>query len=65
MMIIGFALMSMWLWIVGAVQGAFGHWDDTNTWVITGHPQASKAIIASSYLFVCSFAVTIGPTSWT
>lgn len=34
-------------------------------WLITGHDGITKAIIVFSYLFVCSFAITIGPTSWT
>ena len=37
----------------------------SGTWIITGHKSASRAIIASSYLFVCTFAVTVGPVSWT
>ncbi|KAF9509758.1 hypothetical protein BS47DRAFT_1348806 [Hydnum rufescens UP504] len=61
-------MMSFWLWLVGGLQGAFGHWgaiDGSRIWVITNHKAASRAIIASSYLFVCSFAVTVGPVSWT
>lgn len=42
-----------------------GEVDGARTWVITGHKSVSHGIIAASYLFVCSFAVTIGPTSWT
>jgi hypothetical protein len=37
----------------------------TAVWLITGHDGITKAIIVFSYLFVCSFAITIGPTSWT
>lgn len=33
-----------------------------DSWSITGPP--SKAVIASTYLFVASFAVTWGPASW-
>jgi len=68
MMLFGFTVMSFWLWLVGGLQGGFGHWgiaDGSRTWIITGHKSASRAIIASSYLFVCSFAVTVGPVSWT
>ena len=34
-------------------------------WVISDNKAATKAIIVCSYLFVCSFAVTMGPVSWT
>jgi MFS family permease len=50
------------------VQARFGHWgtvDTARVWVITDHDSATKAIIVCSYLFVCSFAVTMGPVSWT
>lgn len=30
MMIIGFSLMAMWLFLVGGLQGGFGHWDRTD-----------------------------------
>ncbi|GJJ12899.1 hypothetical protein Clacol_007145 [Clathrus columnatus] len=88
MMIIGFSLMAMWLFLVGGLQGGFGHWDRSDpsnrkstlafihllytnrtislaVWLITGHGGVTRAIIVFSYLFVCSFAITIGPTSWT
>jgi len=68
MLLFGFAMMSFWLGLVGGLQGVFGHWgilDNSRIWVITDHKAASRAIIASSYLFVCSFAITVGPVSWT
>ncbi|KAF8310974.1 glucose transporter [Clavulina sp. PMI_390] len=68
MMILGFGGMSFWLWLVGGLQGGFGHWgsvDGSTTWVVVNHTSVSHAIEACSYLFVCTFAVTIGPTSWT
>jgi len=68
LLLIGFTVMSFWLWLVGGLQGGFGQWglaDGARTWVLVGHKSASRAIIASSYLFVCSFAVTVGPVSWT
>jgi MFS family permease len=71
-LLIGFGGMFVWLIISGSLQGAYGspnpHTDpnlDAISWVIDGHPSVSKAVIACSYLFVCNFAVTIGPTSWT
>ena len=33
--------------------------------MISDHDSATKAIIVCSYLFVCSFAITMGPVSWT
>ena len=33
--------------------------------MISDHDSATKAIIVCSYFFVCSFAVTMGPVSWT
>lgn len=60
--------MAFWLFLVGGLQGHFGHWGDVDgsrVWVITDNDRATKAIIVSSYLFVCSFAVTMGPVSWT
>jgi len=67
MLLIGLALMGFWLFLVGGLQGGFGHWDPDNAgvWLITGHPGITKFIIACSYLFVCSFAITMGPVSWT
>lgn len=34
-------------------------------WVINGHDSVTKGVIVCSYLFVCSFAITMGPVSWT
>lgn len=70
MLLIGTLLMGFWLMLVGGLQGRFGHWgsvdgSDTPVWVITDNDAATKAIIVCSYLFVCSFAITMGPVSWT
>lgn len=71
-LLIGSFLMMSWLFISGALQGAYGSPNPrTNpvlndiTWVIAGHKSVSKAVVACSYLFVASFATTWGPTSWT
>jgi hypothetical protein len=37
----------------------------STNWVIENHKSVTKGIIVCSYLFVCSFAVTMGPVSWT
>ncbi|RHZ62931.1 MFS sugar transporter [Aspergillus turcosus] len=69
--LIGFALQAVFLYISGGLQAGYGipnpHTDPTLSaisWVVPD-PNIGKAIIAMSYLFVCSFATTIGPTSWT
>jgi len=70
-LLIGSFLMMMWLFISGALQGAYGgpnpdKSDKDISWVIgKEHGSVSKAIVACSYLFVASFATTWGPTSWT
>ncbi|KDQ53923.1 hypothetical protein JAAARDRAFT_38894 [Jaapia argillacea MUCL 33604] len=68
MLIIGTLLMGFWLFLVGGLQGKYGAWGDvggSRVWLINGHEAATKAIIVCSYLFVCSFAITVGPVSWT
>jgi sugar porter (SP) family MFS transporter len=68
MLLVGTLLMGFWMFLVGGIQGRFGEWSDasgTNVWVITGNQAATRAVIVCSYLFVCSFAVTMGPVSWT
>ncbi|OCH85511.1 general substrate transporter [Obba rivulosa] len=68
MLVIGTLFMGFWLFLVGGLQGRFGAWgtvNDAPVWVITGHESVTRAIIVCSYLFVCSFAVTMGPVSWT
>ncbi|KAL3483184.1 general substrate transporter [Aspergillus germanicus] len=69
----GFFMQAVFLYIEGGLQAAYGEPNDFSdpnlqaiTWVIKkSAPGAGKGIIALSYLFVCSFATTIGPTSWT
>lgn len=67
--------MMICLLINGTLQGTYGQANNTHatknnknsdiTWVIHNKPQVSRAIVAFSYLFVATFAVTWGPTSWT
>lgn len=71
-LLIGSFLMMMWLFISGAIQGAFGSPNPRTdpslndiSWVLIGNKSASQAVVACSYLFVASFATTWGPTSWT
>ncbi|KAI0292625.1 general substrate transporter [Multifurca ochricompacta] len=68
MLLVGTLLMAFFLFLVGGLQGHFGGWgvvDQSRVWVIRGHESATKGIIVCSYLFVCSFAITMGPVSWT
>ncbi|OJT07815.1 High-affinity glucose transporter [Trametes pubescens] len=68
MLLAGTLLMGFWLMLVGGLQGRFGQWgevDGSRVWVISDHDGITKAIIVFSYLFVCSFAITMGPVSWT
>ncbi|KAF8148046.1 general substrate transporter [Crassisporium funariophilum] len=70
MLLVGTLLMGFWMFLVGGIQGRFGNWADpsgsgTQVWVIADNQAATKAVIVCSYLFVCSFAITMGPVSWT
>lgn len=73
-MLIGSFLMMSYLFIVGALQASFGVpnvgdlQNDNNreiSWIVNNNKPVSKAIVAMTYLFVCTFATTWGPTSWT
>lgn len=71
MLLYGAIIMGTWLFLVGGLQARFGHAvvdaadSATTTWVVEGNKSATYAIIVCSYLFVCSYAVTWGPCSWT
>lgn len=69
MLLAGTLAMGFWLCMVGGLQGHFGHWGSVDgaarIWVVSGNDAATKAIIVCSYFFVCSFAITMGPVSWT
>jgi len=68
MLLVGTLLMGFWMFLVGGIQARFGEWSDasgSNVWVIANNQAATKAVIVCSYFFVCSFAITMGPVSWT
>ncbi|KAH9962011.1 general substrate transporter [Lactifluus volemus] len=68
MLLTGTLLMASFLFLVGGLQGHFGSWsvvDGCHAWVIQGHDNITKSVIVCSYLFVCSYAITMGPVSWT
>ncbi|TGZ79448.1 high affinity glucose transporter [Ascodesmis nigricans] len=68
--IVGSTLMMTWLFANAGLMATYGHPAPEGgingvaaaSWII--HGRASKAVIACSYLFVASFAVTWGPASW-
>ncbi|KAL9619937.1 MAG: hypothetical protein Q9160_005494 [Pyrenula sp. 1 TL-2023] len=72
-LVYGFGFGAVFLYISGALQAVYGEPNpktdpqlDAISWVIKpGHEGVGKAIIAMTYLFVCTFATSIGPTSWT
>ncbi|KAF9161769.1 hypothetical protein DFQ27_002821 [Actinomortierella ambigua] len=68
LLLIGSSLMALWLFLIGGLMGAYGSADKsgtTTTWSIKNNDVASYATIVCSYLFVCSFAISWGPCSWT
>lgn len=70
MLLAGTFFMGFFLFLVGGLQGGFGKWGTVEgeanpVWVVSDHDSISKGIIVCSYLFVCSFAITMGPVSWT
>jgi len=69
-LIIGALFMATWLFINAGVMATYGSPAPPGgidnvaemSWQISGAP--AKAVIASTYLFVASFAPTWGPVSW-
>ncbi|KAG0055139.1 hypothetical protein BGZ83_009551 [Gryganskiella cystojenkinii] len=69
-LLIGSTFMALWMFLIGGLMGKYGEPDlldgnSTTTWAIKSNDSASHAVIACSYLFVCSFAISWGPVSWT
>jgi len=68
MLLAGTLAMGFFLYLVGGLQARFGHWGEVSgsaVWVVENNEAATRAIIVCSYLFVCSFAISMGPVSWT
>jgi hypothetical protein len=69
-LLVGAALTMTWLYINGGLLATYGSpappggigGIPEESWTISGPP--SKAVIACSYLFIASFATTLGPISW-
>ncbi|CCD46006.1 similar to MFS sugar transporter [Botrytis cinerea T4] len=74
-MLIGSFLTMTFLFIAGGLQAGYGEPNNTSktqteqnknlTWVVHDKKGVSSAIVAMTYLFVCAFATTWGPSSWT
>lgn len=69
-LLIGSMFMALWMFLIGGLMGKYGEpallgENTTTTWAIRNNDAASHAVIACSYLFVCSFAISWGPVSWT
>ena len=69
LMLIGAVSMSALLFTAGGLQAVYGKPEnDPNSetsWIVDGHLDASRGIVACSYLFVAVFATSWGPISWT
>uniref|UniRef100_A0A8H7XWD9 Major facilitator superfamily (MFS) profile domain-containing protein n=1 Tax=Psilocybe cubensis TaxID=181762 RepID=A0A8H7XWD9_PSICU len=81
MLLWGSLLMGFWMFLVGGIQGRFGHWSTPDStgktvWIIQGNEAATKAVIVpclfiladSDYTLLTeklSYALAIGPVSWT
>ncbi|KAF7121540.1 hypothetical protein CNMCM5793_009010 [Aspergillus hiratsukae] len=69
-LIAGALAMMTWMYANAGLMATYGHpappggldGIEAESWLITG--PASKAVIASTYLFVVSYAVSWGPVSW-
>jgi len=70
LLLTGTGLMAFFLFLVGGLQAGYGEaqFDPTSgtmQWVIIDHLSITYGVIICSYLFVVSFAFTMGPVSWT
>jgi hypothetical protein len=68
-----FGMMCL-LFLSGTLQAVYGQPNTAETktennsditWIVLNKPAVSKGIVACSYLFVATFAISWGPTSWT
>ncbi|KAK9388468.1 hypothetical protein V1515DRAFT_596938 [Lipomyces mesembrius] len=67
-LLIGAIVMGFWLLLIGGLLMHYGEpnpvVDQPYTWIVVGHPAATRAILASAYLAVATFALSWGPVSW-
>jgi sugar porter (SP) family MFS transporter len=71
-LLVGSFGMMVFLFIVGALEASYGQPNHDASganaavsWVLLDNVTVSRAIVGCSYTFVCIYAVTWGPTSWT
>lgn len=69
MLLTGTLCMGFFMFLVGGIQGRFGHWvpqkNHAPVWIIENNAAAGKAVIVTSYLFICSYSAAMGPIVWT
>ncbi|KAK9489157.1 general substrate transporter [Lipomyces doorenjongii] len=67
-LLVGAVVMSFWLFFIGGLLMRYGEQnplaDQPYTWIVVGHPIASRSILACTYLAVATFAMSWGPVSW-
>lgn len=70
LMMSGSFIMAFWLFTEGALMAVYGHsvpgglnGVSSVTWVVPSK-NASRSIIACSYLFIATYACTWGPLGW-
>ncbi|KAJ8099472.1 general substrate transporter [Lipomyces tetrasporus] len=67
-LLLGALSIGFWLFLIGGLLARYGEPnpvpDQSYTWVVIGHPVATRCIQACSYLTVASFAMSWGPVSW-
>ncbi|KAK9312316.1 general substrate transporter [Lipomyces starkeyi] len=67
-LLIGALVMSFWHFLIGGLLMQYGEpnpvVNEPVTWIVVGHSAASRSIVACSYLFVATFAVSWAPISW-
>ena len=69
-LLIGCTFMATWMYANAGLMATYGHPAppggidnvEQQSWEISGAP--ARAVIACTYLFVASFAPTMGPVSW-
>ncbi|KAK9244438.1 general substrate transporter [Lipomyces tetrasporus] len=67
-LLIGSVVMAFWLSLIGGLLMRYGEPNpiasQPYTWIIIGHPTATRCILACSYLAVATFALSWGPVGW-
>ncbi|KAK9319215.1 general substrate transporter [Lipomyces orientalis] len=67
-LLIGAVVMAFWLFLIGGLLMRYGEpnpiANQPYTWIIIGHPTATRSILACSYLAVATFALSWGPVGW-